>query len=138
MTSEKLKPTPGPWAFGADPCPDNATAIAICKENIDAHTKPSSGHFFVVFTPDGRRTAMVGHGPDGAANAQFIAEAGTVHHECGLSPRGLQERCSAMEAALQHCEQMLMKYAIDRVDHEAIEDEALEIIRAALAKHKEV
>lgn len=71
-------------------------------------------------------------------NALLIAEAGTVHHECGLSPRELQERCSAMEAALQHCEQMLMKYAIDRVDHEAIEGEALEIIRAALAKHKEV
>ena len=71
-------------------------------------------------------------------DATLIAEAGTVHHECGLSPRELQERCSAMEAALQHCEQMLMKYAIDRVDHEAIEGEALEIIRGALAKHKEV
>jgi len=71
-------------------------------------------------------------------DARLIAEAGTVHHECGLSPRELQERCSAMEAALQHCEQMLMKYAIDRVDHEAIEGEALEIIRAALAKHKKV
>ncbi|MGE8446610.1 MAG: hypothetical protein ACN6O1_10365 [Comamonas sp.] len=65
-------------------------------------------------------------------------EAQAVMAECGLSPRELQERCSVMEAALQHCEQMLMKYAIDRVDHEAIEDEALEIIRAALAKHKEV
>lgn len=71
----EAKHTPGPWAFGADPCPDNATAIAICKENIDAHTKTSSGHFFVVFTPDGRRTAMVGHGPDGAANARLIASA---------------------------------------------------------------
>lgn len=71
----EAKHTPGPWSFGADPCPDNATAIAICKENIDAHTKPSSGHFFVVFTPDGRRTAMVGHGPDGAANARLIAAA---------------------------------------------------------------
>lgn len=46
----------------------------------------------------------------------------------------VMERCLAMEAALQHCEQMLMKYSIDRVDHEAIEDEALAIIRAALAK----
>ncbi|WP_312836208.1 hypothetical protein [Comamonas sp.] len=39
----------------------------------------------------------------------------------------------AMSRALRHCEQMLMKYEINRVDHEAIQDEALAIIRAALA-----
>lgn len=129
--TEKLKPTPGPWAFGADPCADNATAIAICKENIDAHTKPSSGHFFVVFTPDGRRTAMVGHGPDGAANAQFIAEAGTVHSECGLSPRELLEGYRELRKALA--------WMTQRADEGGYPDgRCLQEARAALAKHKEV
>ncbi|MCZ4331049.1 hypothetical protein [Castellaniella denitrificans] len=66
-------PTPGPWDYGADPCPNNEAALAICKQNIDAHTKPSSGYFFVVYVGDGRRTALVGHGPDGEANARLIA-----------------------------------------------------------------
>lgn len=69
------KATQGHWHFGADECPDNAAAMAICKENVDAHTAGSSGHFFVVYLEDGRRTALVGHGPDGEANASFIAAA---------------------------------------------------------------
>jgi hypothetical protein len=68
-------PTPGPWDYGADPCLNNEAALAICKQNIDAHTKPSSGYFFVVYVGDGRRTALVGHGPDGEANARLIAAA---------------------------------------------------------------
>lgn len=68
-------PTPGPWDYGADPCLNNEAALAICKQNIDAHTKPSSGYFFVVYVGDGRRTALVGHGPDGESNARLIAAA---------------------------------------------------------------
>lgn len=71
----QLQHTPGPWFYGANECADNDAALAICKENIDAHTGQSSGHFFVVYVPDGRRTALVGHGPDGEANARLIAAA---------------------------------------------------------------
>lgn len=69
------KYSPGPWDFGADACPDNEVALAICKENIDAHTAGSNGYFYVTYLPDGRRTAMVGHGPNAAANARLIAAA---------------------------------------------------------------
>lgn len=66
--------TPGPWSFGAHECPDNAAALAICKATVDA-TETSSGQFFEVFLDDGLRTALVGHGPNGAANARLIAAA---------------------------------------------------------------
>ena len=71
-------------------------------------------------------------------NTKLLLEALSVHHETGMTPRELVERCSAMEAALQHCQQMLLSYSINRVNHEEIEDAALMLIRAALAKHKEV
>lgn len=67
--------TEAPWAAGATPCKDNFDALAICKANIDAHTAESSGYFIEVFTPDGRRTALVGHGPNGIANGYLIAAA---------------------------------------------------------------
>jgi len=35
------------------------------------------------------------------ANAALIAEAGTVAHETGLTPRQLAERCERLEAALE-------------------------------------
>lgn len=39
-------------------------------------------------------------GESAEANAQLIAEAGTVAHETGLTPRQLAERCKELEAAL--------------------------------------
>lgn len=69
------KPTAGEWEFGADRCLSNEEALAICKENIDAHKKESSGYFYVVYVEDGRRVCLVGHGPDGAANARLISAA---------------------------------------------------------------
>lgn len=117
MTSEKLKPTPGPWCVSSTNQYQYKVASITSSTGIYADTVPTPNSIM--------------------SDATLIAEAGTVFHECGLSPRGLLELCRAMEAALQHCGQMLMKYGINRVDHEAIEDEALEIIQAALAKHKE-
>ncbi len=39
-------------------------------------------------------------------------------------------------AALEHCENMLMRHSIDAVNGEAIEDEALSVIRSALSRHR--
>lgn len=40
-------------------------------------------------------------------NAALIAEAGTVHHETGLTPRQLVEQRNALSAALEGCAQEL-------------------------------
>ncbi|KGH25453.1 hypothetical protein [Comamonas testosteroni] len=86
--------TPGPWNYGADKCLSNDEALAICKQNIDAHKKESSGYFYVVYVGDGRRTALVGHGPDGAANARLIAAAPELLE-------ALQESLAALEYVVE-------------------------------------
>lgn len=76
-TNESSKPawTNGPWTAYGDPCADNDEAMAVCKKIIDTHVKPSNGYFYVVCVPDNRCAALVGHGPDAAANAALIAAA---------------------------------------------------------------
>ncbi|WP_368640432.1 hypothetical protein ABRZ04_04255 [Castellaniella ginsengisoli] len=123
--------TPGPWDFGADSCPDNETAMEICRQNIDAHTKPSSGYFFVVYVEDGRRTAMVGHGPDGAANAELIAEA--VNALPGLLD--LIETQSGQLAEYARIAEETRTAADSRIDAQAAENTAL---REALGECREV
>lgn len=77
--SEAIKPTPGPWFVG------------------------SSGAFKVASVTNA--TAIYSdHPPSEKAiwsDAKLIAEAGTVHHETGLTPRQLLEQRNALEAALQ-------------------------------------
>jgi hypothetical protein len=70
-----MKHTDTPWQCGATPCANNDEALAIVTEEINATKTDSSGHFYVVYVGDGRRIALVGHGPDGAANAEFITRA---------------------------------------------------------------
>ncbi|MEJ5148988.1 hypothetical protein [Comamonas sp. MYb396] len=62
-------------------------------------------------------------------DATLIAEAGTVHHECGLSPRELLEGYREMRYRI---EQWLAANEVTAYG------EALHDARAALAKHKEV
>jgi hypothetical protein len=45
----------------------------------------------------------------------------------------LAERCERLEGALRHCENMLMKFDINRIDGEEISDETLGVIRSALS-----
>ena len=86
MTSEKLKPTPGPWVVEVD----------------DSHE--NWAHYFPVITaPDYGvvgTEGMFGDREQDLANARLIAEAGTVHHECGLSPRELLEGYRELRGAL--------------------------------------
>ncbi|MEJ5149808.1 hypothetical protein [Comamonas sp. MYb396] len=61
-------------------------------------------------------------------DATLIAEAGTVHHECGLSPQELLEGYRELRKALMLC----------RFDSLNMTLEEMNSCGAALAKHKEV
>lgn len=111
MTSEKLKPTPGPWVPRhyegyMDP---NWVIIWPGKGGLYSNQLDSLGYF---------------HGDD----ARLIAEAGTVFHECGLSPRELLEGYRDMYMELREIAQYPENDTV----------EMRRIARAALAKHKEV
>lgn len=66
--------TPGPWEWGGTECHTQAEALAICEANLAATAQPGT-HFCEVYLADGRRTALVGNGPTGIQNAEFIAAA---------------------------------------------------------------
>lgn len=67
------------------------------------------------------------------ANARLIAEAGTVHHETGLTPRQLVERVKEMEEALR-CYMDAIHYAQDKKALMAAIKDADNKARAALSK----
>ncbi len=115
MTSEKLKPTPGPW-------------IADNNEGFSPWTIWSR------MTPSGNGTPgpviarIDGDSAETDDSATLIAEAGTVFHECGLSPRELLEGYRDMYRELRE----IAQYP---------ENDTVEMRRIAnfvTAKHKEV
>ena len=73
--SEAIKPTRGPWELWGDANPSQ-----------------------VISSPAGFVAQTLGSNDE--ANARLIAEAGTVHHETGLTPRQLVERVKELEGAL--------------------------------------
>ena len=87
--SEKLKPTPGPWVVGGSDTDDWAFPTHDGKDSTSAQEIVCDGDViaFAVVAYDGwshpRKEARL------SDNATLIAEAGTVFHECGLSPREL-------------------------------------------------
>ena len=85
--SEAIKPTPGPWAVSGLGGPWESTLR--------------------IRAPGWGLVAQIGVNPGmphwdlpQRANAALIAEAGTVHHETGLTPRQLVEQRDALVAAL--------------------------------------
>ena len=81
--SEAIKPTRGEWhAGGSNRC--------TVYDEFGQRIADSFEGVMVV-----QRTAA-----ECRANAAFIAEAGTVHHETGLTPRQLVEQRDALAAAL--------------------------------------
>lgn len=79
MTDE-AKPTPGPWR--------------VSRTNAGLFISGAQpGYFCEVYA--GNKTSMV-HIPEQEANARLIAEAGTVYHETGLTPRQLAEQLRAI------------------------------------------
>lgn len=82
--SEVIKPTPGPW-------------------RVVAHNNPTvqPGDDWTVQGPNGEAICFEGKGlPEDGDNSALIAEAGTVHHETGLTPRQLVEQRDALAEAL--------------------------------------
>ena len=105
--SKELEVTPGPW-------------------HVEAHSR-GAGHINVTgprllprprFGPVAAAyTNLAGPMDDScvaemAANARLIAEAGTVLHETGLTPRQLAEQRAALLEALKKCEYALRRYTI--------------------------
>jgi hypothetical protein len=112
MTSEN-KPTPGAWFTNRDGFSTVYVEARICGgwlQEVAACGPTEQG-------PEQQE-----------ANARLIAEAGTVHHECGLSPRELLEAVRDMYMELREIAQYPENDTV----------EMRRIARAALAKHKEV
>lgn len=106
--TEKLKPTPGPWVFSGD--------------EPELWEIEAPGGWLMCGYPYEERT------PNKKDDWLLIAEAGTVHHECGLSPRELLEGYRGLRKELACLRSDLLN--LELVD--------LRSAGAALAKHKEV
>lgn len=88
--SEASKPTPGPWIHG--------NWLKAVEGGID-----EAGWCEVwMIKADGVKSLpfVACKHQDMQANAALIAEAGTVHHETGLTPRQLVEQRDALVEAL--------------------------------------
>lgn len=84
--SESIKPTPGPW-----------TVVGSKTKYVESRIR--SG-WVQEIASIGPTEADNGYGPQQEANARLIAEAGTVAHETGLTPRQLVERVKELEESL--------------------------------------
>lgn len=142
MTSEKLKPTPGPW-------------IADNNEGFSAWTIWSRMTPYGNGAPGPVVARIDGDSAEADDSARLIAEAGTVFHECGLSPRELLEAAREKDASINELVDALRgitemcefhgDFSNGVTDPTGTIDEgnvrACEFIhaaRATLAKHKEV
>ncbi|WP_182342676.1 hypothetical protein [Comamonas koreensis] len=142
MTSEKLKPTPGPWRYRLG---DEWSQCVVTDDGEYPDGRPKS---WTVASLNSRRDEK-------EDNARLIAEAGTVFHECGLSPRELLEAVREKDARINELVDALRgitemcefhgDFSNGVTDPTGTIDEgnvrACEFIhaaRAALAKHKEV
>lgn len=126
--AEKLKPTFGTWGTDEQDHDEPYQNIVI---------KSGARRIAVVWIDD---SPVHDYNSEQRQNAKLICEAGTVHHECGLSPRDLLERCKAMEAALNQIIEMNQQWAEDEWGDRAQAESmaCVKTARAALAKHKEV
>jgi hypothetical protein len=108
--------------------------------------KPTAGEWFVAgesaIEPDvmcGEKfiAQCLGHYDENEAlaNARLIAEAGTVFHETGLSPRQLAERCAELVEAIE----MLMRWQVKNVDkwHNSAYDHAHRTLAKCQPKSQE-
>ncbi len=88
--SEAIKPTPGPW---------------VTKQNGFCECAVIAGDVWITYSSGNERTPI----QERSANASLIAEAGTVHHETGLTPRQLVEQrdalAEALKSVIENCEQ---------------------------------
>jgi hypothetical protein len=105
VTTNKLKPSPGPWTVGApNKFGAEVRADVGTRPRVWANDKTGIADICI------RRGIYEGTSNEEMANAQLIAEAGTVFHETGLSPRQLADQCRDMYAALLECEALVREY----------------------------
>lgn len=105
-TDANFKPTPGPWTSETTPSNVFVTrAIYGANGELVAH----------VGIPGYRSTPDV---KQNTADAALIAEAGTVYHETGKTPRRLAEEnaalLAALEAAAERMEHVSQSVLIDK------------------------
>ena len=119
--SEAIKPTPGPWTVSGLGGPwEQSLKIRAPSWGMVAHVgvNPSIPHWDL---------------PQ-RANAALIAEAGTVHHETGLTPRQLVEQRDALAVALAGLDEAYCRAGTPLSRDERTEDrKRLIAARAALA-----
>jgi hypothetical protein len=118
------KPTKGPWHVGYN---GGVTGSGACYHEWSERLKSpvvyaGQGEYhaanprpviLISGAPSGNCNLVVAHvipepdsyfgGTNGEANAMLIAEAGTVHHETGLTPRQLAEQRKELFEALKAC-----------------------------------
>ena len=85
--SEAIKPTPGPWVMTEGKC-------IYINARVDGKRR------FILQRSTGEGYGINVEAEQVRANCRLIAEAGTVHHETGLTPRQLVERVKELEEAL--------------------------------------
>ncbi|SDZ53723.1 hypothetical protein [Delftia lacustris] len=122
--SDASKPTPGPWIHG--------NWLKAVEGGID-----EAGWCEVwMIEADGVKSLpfVACKHQDMQANAALIAEAGTVHHETGLTPRQLVEQRNALVAALAGLDEAYCRAGTSLSRDERTEDrKRLIAARAALA-----
>jgi hypothetical protein len=122
--SDASKPTPGPWIHG--------NWLKAVEGGID-----EAGWCEVwMIEADGVRSLpfVACKHQDMQANAALIAEAGTVHHETGLTPCQLVEQRDALAAALTGLDEAYCRASAPLSRDERTEDrKRLIAARAALA-----
>lgn len=127
MTSN-VKPTPGPWYVPSHApwsvwMDGDRGQIASCRwTEADGKLGPN----------------CIKHYDQSQANARLIAEAGTVYHETGLSPRQLAKQRAELLAALETMKNDHANYVYQMGDgrvRRALED-VYRIAHAAIAKAK--
>lgn len=81
--SEAIKPTPGPWEIV------QAEAGIVVRTESPSKTRYEASRYAAIGGFEREDPKQLA---EAMANARLIAEAGTVFHETGLSPRQLAER----------------------------------------------
>lgn len=127
MSGYKDKVTPGPWISGWGDGLTGPTTASVsgpsCGGKDWSFHPVSVGMETVAICPNQR---LDGAGRDqvagsGEANAQLIAEAGTVLHETGYTPRELADQRAELLAALDKCATRAMPHA-DDTDADRVRD----------------
>lgn len=86
--SEAIKPTPGPWVMTEGKC-------IYINAQVDGKRR------FILQRSTGEGYGINVEAEQVRADCRLIAEAGTVHHETGLTPRQLVERVKELEAVVK-------------------------------------